>query len=699
MESFHEYFHTPLDPARWAALAGVPVALIALYFLKLKRRPARVPSTLLWRRSMEDLHVNSLFQRLRRNILLFLQLLIIFLAMFALAGPRSKGFYNERQKYVIVIDNSMSMSATDAGSPRLELAKTEARKVVDGMNASDLAMIISFNDRAKVEASYTSNKGVLRGAIARIAASEGSTSPREALEVAAGLANPSRQFEEGTVVTAEVPPKLVMLTDGGFDDVEGFSLGNLQASIVVVGKPPRAPRKVDAAEKTPVVEGKQPPNPSDNVAIVALQTRRDDEKTDQFQIFGRIHNYRGEGATIEAKLYKHDSTKPNSPGSLLDAVGLEIAAQADQSFKFDLPDSGAMELEVRIDVKDAQPLDNRAFAVVSEPRRSKVLIVTSGDRYLIDTLKTPVTLQEADFTVVKPDEYDKAPVDRQVAGGEYDWIIYENFRPKTAPEADALYLGAFPPGAVYDNPKPIDHPVILDWDTTHPLMQFIRDLPTVFVQKAQTIDLPPGTIPLIGSNLGPLAFVAPRSGYRDVVVSFPLVEGTEFNTNWPLKISFPLFLYNCLNVLGDPTTSAGDRVHAPGRPVILRVGALVDRIEVTAPDGSRSTVKRSTQETFIYNQADRSGIYYATRGENDHEAFAVNLFDPRESDIATRGLVPEGVPADEAERYRIKIGYSPVEGKRIGVTTERSEWWPWLAAAALAVVMIEWYIYNKKVYI
>ncbi len=72
-------------------LAGVPVGIIALYFLKLRRRPVQVPSTLLWRRSLEDLHVNSLFQRLRRNLLLFLQLLAVALAMLALAGPRMKG--------------------------------------------------------------------------------------------------------------------------------------------------------------------------------------------------------------------------------------------------------------------------------------------------------------------------------------------------------------------------------------------------------------------------------------------------------------------------------------------------------------------------------------------------------------------------------------------------------------------------------
>src|SRR5208282_3040429 len=61
---------SPLGMARWFALAGVPVGIIALYFLKLKRRPVKVSSTLLWRKSLEDLHVNSLFQRLRRNLLL-----------------------------------------------------------------------------------------------------------------------------------------------------------------------------------------------------------------------------------------------------------------------------------------------------------------------------------------------------------------------------------------------------------------------------------------------------------------------------------------------------------------------------------------------------------------------------------------------------------------------------------------------------
>ena len=127
-------FASPLGGAAWAVLAGIPVGIIALYFLKLRRRPLQVPSTLLWRRSLEDLHVNSLFQRLRKNLLLFLQLLAVLLAMLALAGPRIRGTTGQGKRYVLAIDNSASMSATDVAPNRLARAKAggEEDRLVDG---------------------------------------------------------------------------------------------------------------------------------------------------------------------------------------------------------------------------------------------------------------------------------------------------------------------------------------------------------------------------------------------------------------------------------------------------------------------------------------------------------------------------------------------------------------------------------------
>ncbi|MDW4593001.1 VWA domain-containing protein, partial [Escherichia coli] len=91
---------------------------------------------------------------------------------------------------------------------RLERAKEGARLVVDSMSGDDLAMVIAFDDSARVVSNYTGNRDELRARIAAIAPTRASTSLREALQVAAGLANPSR-FVEGVPATSIVAPKLL----------------------------------------------------------------------------------------------------------------------------------------------------------------------------------------------------------------------------------------------------------------------------------------------------------------------------------------------------------------------------------------------------------------------------------------------------------------------------------------------------------
>ena len=691
-------FASPLGGVAWAVLAGIPVGIIALYFLKLRRRPLQVPSTLLWRRSLEDLHVNSLFQRLRKNLLLFLQLLAVLLAMLALTGPRIRGTTGQGKRYVLAIDNSASMSATDISPNRLARAKQEAKKIVSSMEGDDLAMVIAFSDRARIVSNYTSNTRLLNQRIDAIAPTQATTSLREALQVAAGLANPSRQYGDpgqGVVATSVVTPKLLIYTDGGFPDVEGFSLGNLEPEVVVIG-PPVPPPAEDEPRSRPGVRSR---TPSDNVAILALQTRRSDEQADSHQVFGRVHNYRGEAVATEAQLLRHDPARPGAPGTLVDAIGLNIPAQSDQSFKFDLPDSGAAELEVRLTGRDAQALDDRAFALIGNPRKAEVLVVTPGNPYLIDTLRTPTTVERADVTIATLDQSRSDPIVRDVRAGRFDLIIYDRVRPEGHPEANTLYFGALPPGEAFAGAKAVEAPVILDWDVSHPLMQYIRDLSTVVVLKAIAVEPPAGSTTLIESNQGPLAFVVPREGYSDAVVTFALMDGEKFNTNWFQKYSFPLFLFNSLEVLGNSRESTGDEVHAPGQPVVLRVDSDAREVEVTSADGRTvERLTRTTQGTFVANKTGSTGLYHARWGADGRLAFAVNQFDLRESDLAPRGLVPEGVSPAQADAYKIKIGYNPIAGTPTQKPS-RKDWWKPLAALALGVVLLEWYIYNRRVYI
>src|SRR6516225_1411677 len=121
-------YHIPIP--RWASLLLVlaPFLIILLYFLKLKRKPLQVPSTFLWRKSIEDLHVNSLFQWLRDNVLLLLQLLIVLLLIYSVLAFQVHGGTTTGKHFILLLDNSASMSATDVQPSRRVWAKHEALK-------------------------------------------------------------------------------------------------------------------------------------------------------------------------------------------------------------------------------------------------------------------------------------------------------------------------------------------------------------------------------------------------------------------------------------------------------------------------------------------------------------------------------------------------------------------------------------------
>jgi hypothetical protein len=692
-------FSSPLGIPLWFILAGIPVGIIALYFLKLRRRPVRVPSTILWRKSLEDLHVNSLFQRLRRNLLLFLQLLAVALAMLALAGPRMRGTAGQGQRFVLMIDCSASMAATDVAPTRLTKAKEQAKKVIADMEADDLAMVIKFADSAQVVSNYTSDRRTLANRIDGIEATQARTSLRDGLQVAAGLANPSKQIGEGVVASSVVTPKLYVYTDGGFADVEGFSLGNLEPEVVVIGPPPPPYSAAGPAEAVSSESKARMPNPSDNVGIMALQTRRDEDKPEIYQLFGRVHNFRATEVSTEAQLYRLSTGKSGEETKLVDAIALKVPPQSDQSFKFDLPDTGLAAFEVRLTETDALDVDNHAFTVAGTTRKAQVLAVTPGNRYLTDTLKTPAAIERADVTIIAPEELKTPAIARDLKGGRYDLVIYDGVKPEAAPPSNALYFGVFPVGPAYAKPKEVMQPVVLDWDIGHPLMQYVRDLSLIFIAKAQTVELPVGAKSLIDSSAGSLAFIVPREGYTDTVVTFPLIDGINPNTTWFRFISFPLFILNALQALGNMREGAGEEIAEPGEPISLHPETPGKTITV-APlgGGTAETVTRSPQGSFVFNRADKTGVYVAQWENNGRLPFAVNLFDVRESDLAPRGIVPDGAPANLAESYKIKIGYSAVTGTQKPPVVRKDIWW-YFALLVLGVLLAEWYVYNRRVFI
>src|SRR5207248_9904164 len=123
-----------LIPAALALLA-LAIPIIIFYMLRLRREELDVSFSLLWRRALQDRTANAPWQRLRRNLLLLLQLLLHILLVLTLARPFVFQDTIASGNLVVVLDASTSMQATDeaSGVSRFERARQEARRLIDGL--------------------------------------------------------------------------------------------------------------------------------------------------------------------------------------------------------------------------------------------------------------------------------------------------------------------------------------------------------------------------------------------------------------------------------------------------------------------------------------------------------------------------------------------------------------------------------------
>jgi hypothetical protein len=656
-------FINTLSPWQWALLAAVPAAIIALYFLKLKRQPLEVPSTYLWSRTIEDLHVNSIWQRLRQSLLLLLQLLFVALVVLACFRPGWRGARLTGDRFIFLIDTSASMSATDVEPSRLEAAKEQVLALIAQMKSDDVAMIISFSDRSQIEQSFTDNRALLKQAVARIGPTNRTSDLREALRAASGLANPGRTSDAENAADVQVadplPATLYLFTDGGFSAVPDFSLGNLEPEYFPMGTDSPA-----------------------NVAVVSFSAERNPEKPDQLQAFARLENSGPEDVRVSVSLYRDDE--------FVDAKERDVPAGDSAGVDFDLLGIERGTLRLELDQVDHLSLDNVAHTAINPSRPARVLAATPGNEALRLALDTDEIRSLANVVIVKPAELETKQQQDLADAGYYDLILYDRCVPQRMPQANTLFIGRTPPVEGWSQGEVQVEPFIIDTDRVHPLTQYL-ELGNVTIVEGRPLKTPPGGATLIDSHIGPLLSIAPREGFEDAVLGFEILgqdeEGNpEPKTDWHIRRSFPVFVMNAVRYLGGVTVSAGSSSAKPGTPYVLRTETPVERITVQLPDKRRVEVPRDTQNTYVVTNTDQLGVYAVFEGSNrtPTQQFAVNLFDSRESDLRVR---PE-----------IKLGYEKV-ASRGGLEPTRKEMWKWLLLVGLLLLVFEWYVYNRRVYL
>jgi hypothetical protein len=679
--------------ALWIAGAVVP-ALLILYFLKLRRRQEPVSSTLLWKRAVQDLQVNAPFQRLRKNLLLFLQLAVLALAIVALARPIVQSQVRDEERVVVLIDRSASMNVVENdGRTRLDEAKEQAVRLVKtfnrrggswwnlfsftGARADTQVMVIAFSDRATVVAPFTTNAAELEATIRALEPTDGRTRIGEALQLAKAYMRPPTMLTPGmesTPVSAEAGARVVLVSDGRLPDLGETAMRGGELAWLPIG------------------------GERDNVGVTTFRTQRSYERPEQVNAFLTVSNFGPAPVETDVSIFLDGrltavrrvqiapfarptpggdpnaaATQPAGTAAAADPAGATHSA----SLAFDLAVERAATLEARLSRADAFAADNSAFNVVAAPRKLRVAVVTERNA-LLDIVMRLLPL--AEFPFVTPAEWEANAGGRFTADDEskFDVVVFDKYQPKSLPRGAYLFLGAVPPVGGLVAGETSRGPGLVWWDEASPVLRHVA-LEVVNVYEALTFQAPREAELLVEGTSGPLLARVATDGRNCLVLGFAFEQ-----SDWWSKQSLPIFVYNAVRYLGGIEVDAQSAPLRPGDALRIPAAPGQTSVEVIRPDGQRQTVAADASGQAYFGGATRIGVYRVEGAAPGRDLFGVNLEDEQESDIAP----PAG---------GITLAGAKPVAQIAAIRTATPEVWRWFVGVALALVLIEWWIYNRRV--
>nr|MBA3955898.1 VWA domain-containing protein [Acidimicrobiia bacterium] len=444
--------------ALWLGLLAVPV--VVLHLLRPRRLARTVSSTYLWRELAVPVSAASPWQRLRPNLLLFLQLLAVALLTLAAAQPTRLTDAPLARHTVFVVDTSGSMAALDGSPDRLAVAKERARELRAELPAGGMASVIDAGVRPRVVLSSSPDGGAFADALDPLVTTAGAGDFATAFTLAASLETPG------------VPIGFVLLSDGGLSDA--------QRRLIPPGT------RYEAVGEA-----------STNRALIRLGVEP-----------------RGSGLAARVVVAN------TGGGEASQTLRLDVDGRTAARVTLDLPTGETVErvvelppgdrVEAFLEGEDLLAADDHLRAVAARRRPLRVLVAGPDDVYL-DTLLASIP----DLTV------ERSPTSDTAEG--FDLAIYDGVAVPADPGAPFLAI-APPGGAPgITAGGEVDRPAVALVRTDDPLLAGI-DLAEVAIAAAQRLETSPGDEVLVGAEATPLLVRGERNGRPFAYLGFPLSQ-------------------------------------------------------------------------------------------------------------------------------------------------------------------------------
>ena len=635
-------------------LGLLAVPIVAMYILKMRRPPRQVPSAFLWEQVLDDAQANAPWQRLRRNILLLLQLLALAALVLALARPYTLRAAVAQGDVVAVLDASYLMRAADVAPSRFAEAKRRVGALVDGLGPDRAMSIVLMARRPRVLIAQSADRSALHAALDAASPTYETPDPPAALGVAAALARGGRGSSIFVYLAAGDP---------------AVSVPESLRGVTTVTTLPGSPALRDLA-----------------VATLAASRAPDGTVT----VLARVAN---DGARVAAADLRLDMTTDSGPNPSwrqvdLRPVSLAPGGSTPPLYRTPLP-AATVAVRAHLVGGDDLEVDDWAWAAVPVAAGRRVLLdaPAPGDIYLSGALGI---LPGVRLDEITPDAY--TPARARCA----DAVVFEETLPVTLPAAPIVAvhppikavpsLGLTAEGAI----------TAAGLQAGDDPYRLLRDAPIggVALGGASGLAVPPWGYAVLRTNGRPVLVAGQQGARREAVLSF-----APYNSTWGGSIGFPIFVRNLLDWLAPPVAGPAG-VYRPGDAVPLPAPPCARDTTVTGPSGATVAIGAPGTDTAanttnsgaagaaapLFTDTSAPGLYsvaQTTPGGARRAIFAVNIFPlPSASNTGTSSGAGAGAG-----------GRAPASAKGAQVPVE---WAPLAAALALLALSYEWFVAARR---
>lgn len=545
-----------------ALLVLVPI-IILLYILKQEAKQQSFSSTMLWQEVYRNIEATKPWEKLKKNLLMILQILTVLLFILALMGPWLKALGSQASQVVLVLDTSASMDTLyEKGQTRLDAAKEAACSYVDDLPGGAVIHVISSNQQAVLVLSNSKDKTEAKNRIRGLE----QTSLSGDLSGSLGLVQSCASQSEDAQV--------VFFTDTAFDK------GDMEASVVSFY------------------------NEQVNLSVDTVSYA---EKEEVLLVLVQVTNYSDEEQSREINLYGEDA---QGEETLLDIASVQVPAGESQAVYLELDADGPVAdmqvLRAELNENDALEGDNTSWCILQETRESRVLLLTNSNLFVekafnnlagIELYRTSDPELAEGQSGTETDGTDTAQNSREA----YDLYIFDEIVPDTLPISGSILFINCEHQDLFKNCGKVEGKVLtfVDSDVT----SYISG-DTFGVNQSYLYEVPNWgrSFLKVGNDSDSAGFYGIYDGRRVAVMGFDLHQ-----TDLGLQAEFPVLISGLADYLLDSGLTE-ETSYTVGDSIMLHGSTRGSELTLVKPGGSKQTMEES-EAAGSYVQLTQTGVY------------------------------------------------------------------------------------------